>query len=142
VAEAQSGDKVKVHYTGKLADGTVFDTTEDATPFEFTIGADEVIAGFEEAVQGMEPGDAKTVTLPPEEAYGPRNDEWVLEVDRDELPDQLDVEVGQQLRIEQEGGESTIVRVSEVNPETVKLDANHPLAGEELTFEIELVEVE
>ncbi|MFW6189369.1 MAG: FKBP-type peptidyl-prolyl cis-trans isomerase [Planctomycetota bacterium] len=141
MAEAEGGDKVRVHYTGKLEDGTVFDTSTEGEPLEFTIGAGEVIPGFEQGVVGMETGEEKTIEVSSGDAYGPHRDDWVLEVDRDELPDDLELEIGQQLQIEQESGETTLVRVAAVTPDMVRLDANHPLAGEDLVFDVELVEI-
>ena len=141
MANAQDGDTVKVDYTGKLADGTVFDSTEDREPLEFQIGADQVIPGFEQAVKGMEPGQTKTETIPAEEAYGERSQAWMVTVDRDELPADMELQEGQHLEIEDESGQRRVVCVADVAPDKVTLDANHPLAGEDLTFEITLVEI-
>jgi peptidylprolyl isomerase len=141
LAQAKHGDTVKVHYTGRLEDGTVFDTSRDGRPLRFTIGDGKVIAGFEAAVQGMEPGQSRTTTLEPEAAYGERIEELVLEIDRAQVPDGLDPAVGQQLQVRQEDGEAVPVMVAEVTEETITLDANHPLAGKSLVFDIELVEI-
>lgn len=141
MAEAKSGDTVKVHYTGQLQDGQVFDTTREDEPFEFTIGSGDVISGFEEAVVGMEPGQARKTTIPAEDAYGAHRDDLVAEFDRGEFPDDLELEEGQALQIEEENGQKLVVRIVDVGDETVKLDGNHPLAGEDLTFHIELVDI-
>jgi len=141
MAEAKSGDTVKVHYTGKLGDGTVFDTSEGKDPIEFTIGQNQVITGFEQAVVGMAPGDSKTADLAPEEAYGPRFDAMVVEVEREQFPANIDPEVGQRLQIRQQDGRAIAVTVSDVSESKVTLDGNHPLAGKDLQFDIELVEI-
>lgn len=140
MAEAKSGDTVKVHYTGRLDDGRVFDSSRDRDPLEFQLGTGQIIPGFEQAVEGMEPGDTKTVTLPPDDAYGPRRDELVRSLERDRFPDHLDPEVGQQLEMRQ-GEEVFLVTVTDVSDAEVEIDANHPLAGQELTFDLELVAV-
>jgi peptidylprolyl isomerase len=140
-AVAKDGDTVKVHYTGTLEDGTVFDTSDQSEPLEFTIGEGMIIPGFEEAVTGMQVGDFKTVDVPAEQAYGPRDDNLVEEVDRDELPEDLEPEVGQQLQSMQEDGSIAMVTVIDVTDTAITIDLNHPLAGEDLTFEIELVEI-
>ena len=137
---AKSGDRVRVHYTGMLRGGEVFDSSREREPIEFTIGAGEVITGFEEAVAGMQPGDSREVTIPAEQAYGPKKDELKLEVGRSDLPENMDVAVGQQLQLQQ-GERQFIVRVAEISEEQVVLDANHPLAGQDLKFELELVEI-
>lgn len=141
MAQAKEGDVVRVHYTGKLEDGTVFDTSGDGTPLEFTIGDGQIIPGFEKAVIGMEPGETKTARISPEEAYGPRRDDMTLTVDRAQFPEEINPEPGQQLQVQQPDGRAAIVVVSEVSESSVTLDANHPLAGQPLTFDIQLVEV-
>lgn len=141
MTQAKTGDKVKVHYTGKLADGTEFDTSVDQEPLEFTLGAGEVIPGFEEAVLGMNPGETKTTTIPADNAYGGYDDELVLEVERGQFPEGVTPEVGQRLQLHQEDGQVFGAVVTEVDGDTVTLDANHPLAGQNLTFDIELVEI-
>ena len=140
-AQAKDGDTVKVHYTGKLEDGTVFDTSIERDPLQFTIGEGQLIPGFEQAVVGMSPGESKTVEIPADEAYGPYREELVMVVDRDQLPEDLQPEVGQQLQIRQPDGQTILVKVIDVSESSVTLDANHPLAGKDLTFDIELVEV-
>ena len=141
MAGAKSGDTVKVHYTGKLTDGTVFDSSMDRAPLEFKMGEGNIIAGFEAIVQGMAPGDRKSGEIAPEDAYGPHHPDMVLQVDRDQFPDDLMPEVGQRLEMTQDDGEPMDVTVVEVTEELVTLDANHPLAGKSLVFEIELVEI-
>lgn len=142
MAKAKQGDTVKVHYAGRLADGSEFDSSQGAEPLRFTLGQGQVIEGFEQAVIGMKPGEAKTVDIPADEAYGPHQEEMVLKVDRSDLPAELKPEVGQQLQLRQAKGRPVVVTVTEVTDDSVTLDANHPLAGQDLTFDIELVEIE
>ncbi|NOZ56058.1 MAG: peptidylprolyl isomerase [Calditrichaeota bacterium] len=141
MAQAKQGDTVKVHYTGKLEDGTVFDTSADREPIEFTLGDGQIITGFENAVLGMEEGEKKTAKVPSDEAYGPHREDMMLRVGRDQFPPDLKPEVGQQLQMTQSNGQTLIVQVAEVDESTVLLDANHPLAGKDLIFDIELVEI-
>lgn len=141
MAEAQQGDTVHVHYTGRLADGTTFDSSQDRDPLEITIGEGAVIPGFEKAVQGMEPGDQKTAEVPVEEAYGPRRDELVMDVPRTQLPEGLDPKPGEQLRMQTPDGQAVPVVVADTTEEEIKIDANHPLAGEDLTFDLLLVKI-
>jgi len=140
MAQAKEGDTVRVHYTGTLADGQEFDSSRGLDPLTFTIGAGSVIQGFDDAVTGMTVGDEKRVTIPAEEAYGARRDELTLCLPRAELPADLELETGSQLRMEQ-SDESIVVTVRDLDEETVTLDANHPLAGEALTFDLRLVEI-
>ena len=142
MVEAKQGDTVKVHYKGTLEDGTVFDDSHDREPLEFTIGDGDIIPGFEDAVVGMEPGEEQTAEIESDDAYGPRRDDLVASVDRDELPDDLDPEVGQNLELQQENGESMVLTVKDIDESSVTLDGNHPLAGKDLTFGIELVDIE
>lgn len=142
MTEANNGDTVKVNYTGKLDDGTVFDTSEEKGPIEFKLGEGQVIPGFEKAISGMKVGDSKTEKIPATDAYGPRRDELLMEVTKDQFPDNIDPEEGQQLQVRDPQGQAAQVVVQEVKDETVVLDANHPLAGQDLTFEIELVDVD
>jgi peptidylprolyl isomerase len=141
MSQAKQGDSVKVHYTGKLDDGTVFDSSVGREPLDFTVGAGQLIAGFDEAVVGMALGEKKTVRIAAEQAYGPHNPEMTLQVPRSELPADIQPELGMQLEASQEGGHSMVVTVVEVTDESVTFDANHPLAGKALTFEIEVVEL-
>jgi peptidylprolyl isomerase len=140
MAQAKQGDTVRVHYTGTLDDGQEFDSSRGLDPLTFTLGAGAVIQGFDEAVTGMAVGDEKRVTIPAAEAYGPRRDELTLRLPRAELPADMELEEGSQLRMEQ-GDQSVVVTVREVDDESVTLDANHPLAGESLTFDLRLVEI-
>jgi len=141
MTQAKNGDKVKVSYTGKLVDGSEFDSSEGRDPLEFTLGENEVIPGFEEAVVGMSPGQSKTVTVAAEQAYGPRQKELVVEVERKDVPADLELEVGRQLEVTQDDGDVFLVTVSDLTETAVTLDANHPLAGQDLVFEINLMEV-
>ncbi len=136
---AKDGDTVKVHYKGTLEDGTEFDTSRGRQPLEFTLGAGNVILGFDKAVNGMRVGEIKTVTIPEEEAYGPRNDELVIIVGRDELPENMEPSIGQQLQVTQPDGGTAIVVVTGVSEDSITVDGNHPMAGKDLTFELELV---
>jgi FKBP-type peptidyl-prolyl cis-trans isomerase 2 len=142
MAAAEQGDTVRVEYTGKLQDGTVFDSSEDRDPLEFTIGEEQVIPGFEEAVLGLDPGDSTTATLEPEEAYGERRDDLVFQVDRDDIREDMELEVGDELEIHGQDGNTFPAVVREIGEEKVTLDANHPLAGYTLVFDIELVDVD
>lgn len=141
MSQAQQGDTVKVHYTGKLEDGRVFDSSVEREPLEFTIGENLVIPGFEQAVVGMNVGDSITATVPSDEAYGPRRDDLLLKVDRGQLPQDMEPEVGQQLEVREQSGRTTTVTIAAVGTQDVTLDANHPLAGEDLVFDIQLVEI-
>ena len=138
---ANDGDTVKVHYTGALEDGTVFDTSREREPLEFTLGEGQLIPGFEEAVMGMQVGQTKTVTIPAEEAYGPHHDEMVMVVERDKLPEGLKPAIGQRLQMQQPDSGTAVVVVTDVSETTITIDTNHPLAGKGLAFEIELVEI-
>jgi peptidylprolyl isomerase len=141
MAQAQRGDTVKVHYTGKLSDATVFDSSRGGEPLEFTIGAGEVIPGFEQAVVGMAPGETRTTTIPSDMAYGDYDEDMLLEVDRAQLPADVAPAVGQQYQIVNPEGEAMVVTVTDVSDQAVTLDANHPLAGQDLTFDIQLMEI-
>jgi peptidylprolyl isomerase len=138
---AKRGDTVKVHYTGTLEDGTVFDTSHEREPIEFTIGEGQVIPGFEAAVVGMEAGSSRSTTISPEDAYGERRNDRILTVNRDQVPEGLDPEVGQRLELKQPDGRTIPVTVARVSDTELALDANHPLAGRELTFEMKLIEI-
>lgn len=139
--KAKQGDSVKVHYTGKLEDGTVFDSSVNREPLQFTIGKGQVITGFEQAVVGMNPGESKTTKVLSNQAYGPYRKEMVLEVDRKEFPEHLKPEIGQEYQIPREGARPTLVTVTEVSESKVVLDANHPLAGRDLIFDVQLLEI-
>lgn len=137
----QEGDTVKVHYTGKLDDGTVFDSSAGRDPLQFMVGAGQVIPGFDEAVIGMKPGESKTVKIPADKAYGPYYKELVGVIDRSKFPADMELEVGQQLQVSNPSGELLTATVIDVSETSVTVDANHHLAGKDLTFEIELVEI-
>lgn len=141
MSQARKGDNVKVHYKGILSDGTEFDSSSGREPLEFTIGEGMLIPGFENAVEGMAPGESKKVVIPAEEAYGPYIKELVADFDKAQFPPDINPEVGTQLQIEQDNGGTTLVRVIDVTESNVTLDANHPLAGKDLIFDIELVEI-
>jgi peptidylprolyl isomerase len=141
MAQVKKGDTVKVHYTGKLNDGTVFDTSINREPLMFTIGQGNMIPGFEQAVLGMSVGDSKVANIPSTEAYGEKKDEMMVDVPRTQVPANIEPEVGMQLAVQQPDGSSIPVTITEVSEEKIVLDANHPLAGKDLIFEIELVEI-
>lgn len=141
MAPVKQGDTVQVNYTGKLADGTVFDTSVDRHPLQFTLGKGALIAGFEKAVIGMNAGEKKTVTIPFADAYGPRQDSAVVSVERKSFPGNFEPHVGQRLELTQEDDSNILVTVAGLTDTTITLDANHPLAGKDLTFEIELLSI-
>lgn len=138
---AKDGDTVKVHYTGKLENGEVFDTSEEREPLEFTLGHGQLIPGFENAVVGMNVGDSTKVDIPSTEAYGEKREDMIINVPKDQLPADVDPEVGMQLQVNQPNGQPVPVRVTDISETELTLDANHPLAGKDLTFEIKLVDV-
>jgi len=140
--QAKDGDTVKVQYTGTLEDGSIFDTSVGGEPIEFTLGQGQLIPGFEKAVIGMKVGESKTVNIPVDDAYGPYRDDLVAVVAREELPEGMNPVVGQQLQVTEADGTIIIVTVIKVAETTITIDANHPLAGKNLTFEIKLVEIE
>ena len=141
MAQAKNGDTVSVHYTGRLADGSIFDSTAGDEPLVFTLGGGEIIDGFEEGVLQMAVGEKKTVILAPDKAYGDRFEDMVIEVPLTEMPADMDLAVGDELEIMDEEDEPMIVTVCQLNEESVILDGNPPLAGETLTFELELVAI-
>ncbi len=142
VLMAKDGSTVKVNYTGTLEDGTIFDSSEGRGPLEFTLGENKVIVGFEEAIKGMKVSEKKTVTIPVDKAYGPHQAELVFVVDRSQLSSDLDnVAVGQHLKMKHATAGEIDVVVTEVSETTITIDANHPMAGKDLTFEIELLEI-
>jgi peptidylprolyl isomerase len=138
---AKKGNTVKIHYTGTLADGSVFDSSAGHEPLKFTIGGGQVIVGFEEAVIGMQTGEAKDVSIPAEKAYGAYQDDLVIKAARDQVPPDINPQVGQRLQLGGTNGELIQVMVTEVTKDHVILDANPPLAGKDLNFHIELVEI-
>lgn len=141
MAGAKRGDTVRVHFTGRLEDGTVFDTSAERGPYEFTIGESRIVPGFSEAVIGMKPGESKTVEIPAKKAYGLHRKEMIAVIERSKLVAHLNPEIGQRLRIDQADGQKIPATVTKVSASSVTLDANHPLAGKNLTFDIELLEI-
>ncbi|HEY1871609.1 MAG TPA: peptidylprolyl isomerase [Chitinophagaceae bacterium] len=141
MAQAKKGDKVKVHYHGKLTTGETFDSSAGREPLEFEVGSGSVIKGFDEGVKGMQVGEKKTINIPIEEGYGPRSEAMLIEFPRDRFPPDMKIEEGMQLMMSDASGQNIPVIVTEIKENAVVLDANHPLAGEELVFDIELVEI-
>ncbi len=141
MATASSGDTVHVHYTGRLDDGTVFDSSEGRDPLAFTVGSGQVVPGFDEAVAGMQVGDSKTVRIGPGDAYGERREDLILDVPTEQLPEGLDPEVGMELGLRGQDGQTMPVRVAAIGEQAITLDANHPLAGQALTFDVTLVSI-
>jgi len=141
MSQAKHGDTVQVHYTGKLQDGTVFDTSRDRHPLQFILGNGQVIAGFEQAVIGMNSGESKTAVLPVDLAYGPHRADMVITMDRSQLPPGLNPSIGQRLELTQMDDQTILFTVTGITETALTLDANHPLAGKSLTFELELVNV-
>ena len=141
MAPAKQGDTIQVNYTGRLHDGTIFDSSIGRHPMRFTLGKGQLIAGFEKAVIGMAAGDKKTVVIPSAEAYGPRQTSSIVEVPRKNLPPGLEAQIGQRLELTQEDDSTILVTVTDVSETSLTLDANHPLAGKDLTFEIEVMSI-
>lgn len=138
---AQQGSIVKVHYTGSLSDGEVFDSSEGAEPLEFQIGSGQVIPGFELAITGMAEGESKKFTIPSQEAYGDREDSMMVSFPLSNLPEDFEAEIGAQIDLEDEDGNQIPALIIDIDEEKILLDANHPLAGEDLTFEITVVSI-
>ncbi len=141
MTQARPGDEVKVHYRGRLTDGTEFDSSAQREPLAFTLGAGQMIPGFEQAVLGMTLGESKTTTIPAEQAYGPHQPERLMALERHHLPPDLQPEIGQHLHMTRQDGSEVTVIVAAVTETEVTLDANHPLAGQDLIFDITLVEL-
>ena len=139
--QVKSGDKVKVHYHGKLTNGETFDSSAGRKPLEFEVGSGSVIKGFDKGVTGMSTGDKKTINIPFVEAYGPKNPEMVIEMQKDKFPSELEITPGLPLMMSDGSGQNFEVTVVQVKEESVMLDANHPLAGQDLIFDLELVEI-
>lgn len=139
---AQIGNRVRVHYTGRLDGGEVFDSSEGGTPLSFTLGSGQVIPGFENGVLGMAAGDTKTVHIPCADAYGDRRQDGVMDVPRGEFPPDMPLEVGSSVQGQQSSGQVVTFTIMAVSDEAVTLDANHPLAGKDLTFDLTLVSIE
>lgn len=142
MTQVKPGDTVHVHYTGKLEDGTVFDSSENREPLEFTVGEGQIIPGFEQLIVGMNPGESKTGTIPSDMAYGPYYNDMVITVNRSQVPDNVEPKVGQQIQMRNtEDGREVIATITEVAEHSITLDGNHPLAGKDLTFDVRLVEI-
>lgn len=139
--QAKEGDKVRVHYHGKLRSGETFDSSNGREPLEFTLGSGQVIKGFDDGVTGMNVGDKKTVEIPAENAYGPKDENAVFEFPKDQFPEHIQPEVGLQLAMTDGSGQSFPVTVVEVKEDVILFDANHQLAGQDLIFDLELVEI-
>ncbi len=142
MSKAKSGDSVKIHYTGTLDDGSEFDSSKGKEPLQFQLGSGQVIPGFDNAVDGMSVGDAKKVRLEPDDAYGEHHEQLVQTVPKTVLPDDLSIELGMQLQTQDPDGQIMNLTVTEIGDETITVDANHALAGQALTFDIELVEID
>lgn len=139
--QVQNGDKVRVHYHGKLRSGETFDSSDGREPLEFTVGGGQVIPGFDQGVMGMQVGDKRTVEIDVTNAYGEKSEEMIIEFPKNQFPDDMNPEVGMQLMMNNGQGQQFPVTITEVKEESVMLDANHPLAGQDLIFDIELVEI-
>ncbi|MGH1415300.1 MAG: FKBP-type peptidyl-prolyl cis-trans isomerase [Pelagimonas sp.] len=141
MTQAKSGDTVRIHYTGTLDDGSTFDSSAGRDPLEFTLGSGQVIPGFDKGVDGMTVGEKKTINIPADDAYGQLDDRARQAVPREQIPAEIPLEVGIQLQMQSPTGQVMPVTVVEISETEVTLDANHPLAGKDLTFELELVSV-
>ena len=138
---AEAGNKVRVHYTGTLDDGTQFDSSRQGDPLEFELGAGQVIPGFDQAVVGMEVGETKQVRIPEDDAYGPHNPEMMFTTDKSQFAEGVEPQVGQQFQAETPDGQPLFLVVKDVNEEGIVMDANHPMAGKDLNFDLELMEI-
>lgn len=141
MVEAKEGDTVKVHFIGTLQDGTIFGSTNEDEPFEFTIGEKKVLPKFEDAVVGMNEGDSKAISISPEDAYGERNETLVMTVEKSDIPSHITPEVGKKIRVRLANGDMAILTVLDISKDKVTFDGNDPLAGKELSFEINLLEI-
>lgn len=141
MSKPQNGNTVKIHYTGRLADGTEFDSSKGREPLSFTIGGHQVIPGFENAVLGLEPGESVTVTIPPAEGYGESKEEMIAVIPSAQFPENIPIEVGTQFQIPMPDGRMIVAEITDIEGDNVTVDANHRLAGKDLIFDIELVEI-
>jgi peptidylprolyl isomerase len=141
MSQAKNGDTVKVRFTGRLENGEVFSKSEEDQPVDLTLGTGELIPGVETGIVGMEVGEKKTITVPPEQAYGPRREELVVEVEKSDLPEHIVPAVGKPLRIRPSDGNNIQIFIADISEDTVTLDGNHPLAGVTLFFDLELVKI-
>lgn len=146
MAQAKAGDTVRVHYEGQLSDGTIFDSSLEREPIEFILGQDTVIPGFEQAVIGMEVGESKDISIPPEEGFGDYSEDLVVNIEKTILPPDINPELGMQLEVsseeeEEEEETSRVFTIADIAEDSITLDGNHPLAGAEIAFKIELLEI-
>lgn len=141
MTQAKQGDTVKIHYTGRLTDGTQFDSSEGREPLEFQVGSGQIISGLDTQVEGMDEGDKATVTIPADDAYGPHRPEGVQTLPRERVPEGVDLSLGARLQATSADGQQMTLTVVDVNDAEVTVDANHPLAGKDLVFDVELVKV-
>jgi len=141
MAHVKDGDVVRVHYTGKLTNGEQFDSSTGREPLEFTVGAGQMIKGFDAAMPGMKVGEKKTINILPEDAYGVKDEQAIIEFPKENIPKEMKPEVGMQLQLRNENGQPFPVTIAEIKDDIIVLDANHSLAGKELVFDIELVEI-
>lgn len=141
MSQAKAGDTVQIHYTGTLDNGTQFDSSIGREPLQFTLGSSQVIAGFDTAVEGMQVGEKKSVNIPAEQAYGPRHEQMTQDVPKSALPDDLEPAVGMSLQAQGPGGQPVMLTVTAVTDDSITVDGNHPLAGQALNFDIELVAI-
>jgi FKBP-type peptidyl-prolyl cis-trans isomerase 2 len=141
MSQVENGNRVKVHYKAKIEDGEIFETSENRPPLDFKVGDGEVMPGIEQGVIGMSVGETKTITMPPEEAFGKRHNELIVEVTKNEFPNHITPEIGQRLKVNRPDGQEILVTITGLSEEIITLDANHPLAGYTLIFDIELVEI-
>ena len=139
--QAKYGDKVKVHYTGKLTNGRVFDSSIDRNPMVFTIGQEQMIPDFEQAFIGMSPGESKRITIDSDEAFGPYREDLLMKINSENISPELEPKVGQRIEASRRNGQKVVVTIIAVNESGVTINANHPLAGEDLTFDLELIEI-
>jgi peptidylprolyl isomerase len=141
MASVKSGDKVKVHYHGTLVNGETFDSSSGREPLEFEVGSGMVIKGFDDGVTGMSVGDKKTIHIPFEQAYGPSNPDMIIDMPKERFPADMQIEIGMPLMMSDQQGHQMQVTITEIKETSIVLDANHPLAGKDLIFDLELVEI-